>query len=100
MRDKTMILRVDGDYGCHALSWRLCLKVNGGADPGGQKSPSVQSGDLHVEILHPQHRQECLCYRVRLVLQYSQIRLDGVKHAKPTYRGKSVAGRGAFERSN
>ena len=33
MRDKAMILRVHGDYGCHALSWRLRLKVNGGAGP-------------------------------------------------------------------
>jgi hypothetical protein len=34
MRIKAMILRVDGDYRGHALSWRLRLKANGRAGPG------------------------------------------------------------------
>lgn len=47
-----MILRVHGDDGCYALSRRLRLKVKRGAGSGRQEAPSVQVGDIHVQILH------------------------------------------------
>src|SRR6185369_7847181 len=47
MRVKTMILRVHGDDGRHALLGRLGLKVECRPDPSGEKSPPVQIDDAH-----------------------------------------------------